>query len=259
MPSLTPNNTNTNKLQKITDSAPTVSKANGWNNPAAAPGTALYTYDANGNMTADPYKFLSVEYNFLNLPKKMTFSLPSGADQTIDILYDGSGRKLRKTVKDAGVLVYTQDYVGGIEYRTTLALSLSLESIGHREGRIFNTNTGTTSADALRYEYNIKDHLGNTRLTFTDKNGNGIVDVTSGTDNEVLQENHYYPFGLAMSGPWMNDAAIDTKYQYNGKEMNDDFGLGWNDYGARWYDASVGRWCVNKDLDLVKKVDTKIS
>jgi RHS repeat-associated protein len=235
-------NTNTNKLQKITDSAPTVSKANGWNNPAAAPGTAQYTYDANGNMTADPYKFLSVEYNFLNLPKKMTFSLPSGAEQTIDILYDGSGRKLRKTVKDAGSLVYTQDYVGGIEYRTTLALSLSLESIGHREGRIFNTNTGTTSADALRYEYSIKDHLGNTRLTFTDKNGNGIVDVTSGTDNEVLQENHYYPFGLAMSGPWMNDAAIDTKYQYNGKELNDDFGLGWNDYGARWYDATVGRF-----------------
>jgi hypothetical protein len=61
----------------------------------------------------------------------MTISLPSGADQTIDILYDGSGRKLQKTVKDAGVLLYTQDYVGGIEYRTTTAVSLSLESIGH--------------------------------------------------------------------------------------------------------------------------------
>jgi RHS repeat-associated protein len=233
-------NTNTNKLQKIADAAPAASKTNGWNNPAAAPGTAQYTYDANGNMTFDPYKNLGIEYNFLNLPKKMTFSLPSGAEQTIDILYDGSGRKLRKTVKDAGSLVYTQDYVGGIEYRTTLALSLSLESIGHGEGRVFNTNTGTTSADALRYEYSIKDHLGNTRLTFTDKNSDGKVDIT--TTGEVLQENHYYPFGLAMSGPWMNDAAIDNKYQYNGKEINDDFGLGWNDYGARWYDATVGRW-----------------
>jgi RHS repeat-associated protein len=35
---------------------------------------------------------------------------------------------------------------------------------------------------------------------------------------------------------------IDNRYQYNGKEFNDDFGLNWNDYGARWYDASVGRW-----------------
>jgi RHS repeat-associated protein len=59
---------------------------------------------------------------------------------------------------------------------------------------------------------------------------------------EIIQENHYYPFGLAMEGPWVNDPAEDNKYQYNGKELNDDFGLGWMDYGARWYDAAIGRW-----------------
>lgn len=46
----------------------------------------------------------------------------------------------------------------------------------------------------------------------------------------------------------MNDVALDNRYQYNGKELNDDFGLNWNDYGARWYDAAVGRWWV---VDMV--------
>ena len=31
------------------------------------------------------------------------------------------------------------------------------------------------------------------------------------------------------------DAIIsETNYTYNGKELNDDFGLGLHDYGARW-------------------------
>ncbi len=33
-----------------------------------------------------------------------------------------------------------------------------------------------------------------------------------------------------------------SKYQYNQKELNNDFGLLWSDYGARWLDLQRGVW-----------------
>ncbi|MCI5055768.1 MAG: RHS repeat-associated core domain-containing protein, partial [Flavobacteriales bacterium] len=86
---------------------------------------------------------------------------------------------------------------------------------------------------------NIKDHLGNTRLTFADLNGNGSIEKDQG---EVMQEQHYYPFGMKMEGPWSTISGTENLYQYNGKELNTDFGLDWLDYGARWYDPSIARW-----------------
>jgi RHS repeat-associated protein len=177
---------------------------------------------------------MTLRYNHLNLPTLFDF----GAGKTIEVYYDRAGTKLRKTVKtNATTTQYIQNYVGGLEYRTTGTGALTLEAIYHTEGRI--TPVGAN----WQYEYSIRDHLGNTRLTFADLNNNGVVDVTgNNTTTEILNEYHYYPFGMNMAYDWTNNVAIDNKYQYNGKEMNDDFGLNWNDYGFRWYDAAVGRF-----------------
>ncbi|MEL7122908.1 MAG: RHS repeat-associated core domain-containing protein, partial [Bacteroidota bacterium] len=217
--------TSANRLKSITDAAPAISDQEGFHDNDLS---GDYAYDANGNMNFDPYKNMDISYNYLNLPRRITID----DCKFIDILYDASGTKLRKTVRDGAMTLRTQDYVGGIEYRNQ-----TLEAIYHSEGRVYFE--GTTS----RYEYNITDHLGNTRVTFTDKDGDGIIAMSDDPeDNEVLSEMHYYPFGMQMKGAWMENVGKATNYHYNGKELNKDFGLNWLDYGARWYDASIGRW-----------------
>ncbi|MBV6427461.1 MAG: hypothetical protein KIPDCIKN_01979 [Haliscomenobacter sp.] len=199
-------------------------------------------YDGNGNLKSDSYKSIStITYNHLNLPKLITFS----SGNTIEIIYDASGNKLRKIVKQGATVQYEQDYSGGIEYRKTPAAgTFRIEAIYHEEGRYFNLNVDVNNTLSWRKEYALRDHLGSTRLLFSDKDGDGMVEVTSNAStNEVLQENHYYPFGLSYGGShWMNDAARDNGYKYNGKELNEDWGLGWYDYGARWYMQDLGRW-----------------
>ena len=202
---------NGNQLSRVDDA---VSTAAYGTNTAFVNGASVageYAYDANGNLTKDLNKGITdIQYNVLNLPSTVSFSDGS----TITYTYGADGTKLR-TVHKIGSTTTTTDYCGNVIYENGTQKLLLTE-----EGYINLTGT-------QQYHYYLKDHQGNNRVVI---NRSGTVEET----------NHYYPFGGVFG-----TTGNTQPYKYNGKEFDTKKGLNWYDYGARHYDAALGRFTTN--------------
>ncbi|XLS30015.1 RHS repeat domain-containing protein [Flavobacteriaceae bacterium M23B6Z8] len=96
------------------------------------------------------------------------------------------------------------------------------------------------SGGGYQYVYQFADHLGNIRLAYTDTNGDGTIDPAS----EIVEENHYYLFGLKHKGYSANPIGRDHKFEYNGTELEEGLGLNMMEMDMRQYDAALARWVL---------------
>lgn len=211
-----------NRLKLVNDDA----GADGFNNGSTGTGQD-FTYDAVGNMVTDANKGITaVTYNHLNLPKEVFF----GPDSYIAYTYDAMGTKLQKKVVENTVITGTTHYAGGYFYKDGV-----LQFFSHPEGYVKNENGN------FSYIYQYKDHLGNVRLSYSDDNNSGSI-----TQNEVIEEDNYYAFGLKHKGynkeVQTTGNAVAQNFKYNGKELSSELGLEFYDFGARNYDPAIGRW-----------------
>ena len=178
-----------------------------------------FTYDNYGNVIGQSNIGLQGgTYNFLDLPEELNFS--SG---TIYNYYTADGQKLMSVTDETGVGTKTRYYEDGFEYEDG-----KLVAIFHPEGRVvFNGELETNEGTLTTYpEWVIRDHLGNTRVRFVDKDRNGEIDVYKNDElgTELIGSYHYYPFGMTFEGKFTEQQGEEYEYQYNGKEFESDLG-----------------------------------
>ena len=112
--------------------------------------------------------------------------------------------------------------------------NLQIESTDFAGGRINLVENTGTNALSQDIQYHHKDHLGSVRA-ITDNSGS------------VIEQNAYYPFGSRHTFG-STYAQTTNRFKFNGKEEQTTGNLNYLDYGARMYDANIGRWFVQDPL-----------
>ena len=75
--------------------------------------------------------------------------------------------------------------------------------------------------------------MGNTRIIYADVNNDGSI-----AQSEILDENHYYAYGMELPGSFINGS--DYRYKFNGIERVESFSMDFAFY--RGLDPILGRW-----------------
>ena len=177
----------TNKLQYVYDRANDTASYLGDFKEGTNNTSQDYAYDGNGSLINDANKKITqILYNHLNLPKQIHFQ----GKGTISYVYSAAGVKLKKVTVDSTVSpVRTSTTI----YMLGNYLNDTLQFIVTEEGR---ARIKSDSSEVV-YDYMIKDHLGNVRMTLTEESRTdaypaATMELSNATVEETLYDNIEY-------------------------------------------------------------------
>lgn len=184
-------------------------------------GTVSFTHDVLGRMTADGHSGTSIEYNHLDLPRKII----GNGGISVEYSYLSGGSKSKAERSDGTGLVYR----GSLTYRKAANGSLTLEGADVPEGRL--------TPNGLRMY--VTDHLGSVRA------------VVDGATGNLYTAKDYEAYGTssmnATGSSYLTTAPTGETFRqgFTGQEdQGPDFSLPYTDYGARQYSPALRRWLV---------------
>jgi RHS repeat-associated protein len=148
--------------------------------------------------------------------------------------------------------LYGSDRVGVYRPQEKVVEQVALQCLSNGISRTATPASIYTRGMGLK-EYELKDHLGNVRVTISDiKNSvlTGPANDPGSYTADLRSASNYYPFGMKMPGRSHNFMTAPNngsgyRYGYNGKEQDFSFhGADGQvlDYGMRMYDVRIARF-----------------
>ena len=178
-------------------------------------------------LTTDYHKGTTTTYNHLNLPEKIS----TATGDEIRYTYDAAGTKLMQEVVQDGITQRTV-YQNGVEYRSlnyTPGSKTVLAHIMTPEGRVLPLVEidNTPECEPVyfpdpqnwTYHYDIKDHLGNVRVTLSDRR---ITDTYLATMESERADSEEALFGNINEDIREQDVLYNTTGECDAIELPDE-------------------------------------
>jgi RHS repeat-associated protein len=211
--------------------------------PAGGPYSAIYAYDAHGNMTAMPHLPAMTWDELDRLRATTRQKVNSGTPQTTYYVSDTGGQRVRKKTNASAragqtpVAVSERVYLGGIEiYREFAADGATVTfwretfhiDAGDQPLAFVETRTvGSDRAPAQQMRYQFRNHLGSAVLELDD-------------NSNIISYEEYFPFGSTSYQAVASQTDVPKRYRYTGRERDAENDLYY--HGARYLAPWLGRW-----------------
>ena len=204
-----------------------------------------FVYDTDDNLIEDKSKSMRISYDWRGMPSSFTRELEGGDSLRLELLYDGSGRRISKTrwSKANGAQDWEKElvthYTGiGTEVRENLTGASSetkvVVNMPQNLGR-YGVEYADAPSAATTYAWFLHDHLGSTVAVYgSSENGEGQLDLE-----------HAYEYRSFGEMAELASSADKVTENFTGKELDDETQFTY--HGARYLDPMLGMW-ISVDL-----------
>ncbi|MCT4644997.1 MAG: RHS repeat-associated core domain-containing protein [Carboxylicivirga sp.] len=206
-----------------------------------------YIYNNIGQLIEDKSQGITYEYNTEGLVTKVICK--SNNNPWVEFKYDDAGFRYQKiqytddgTGKATTTVGKTSNYINDISGQTMMIQDIVSGTnnkylypiMGSSRVGLF-TKAMDASGSSLnqKFQYELKDHLGNVREKIETDLSGAIIPANSFRSD-------YYPFGMQMPGLQVNNYRFGYQGEYAEDETEEKTKA--NTFQLRLYDARIGRW-----------------